>query len=233
MNILEKLATAFRGGVRETAEGVIDANSLRIFAQEIHECETHISESKQQLASIIAEKIHIQRKLQRSEDAISQYEQRIAMCLQDNKETEASHLAQVTAEKEFSRDKQKQHYQQLLDYEKRLQKTLKAMVNKLDSYRSELRMAQATAKLQSAQSKLSKHEGNTVSRFGSMEDSLSRIQQRQQVFNDEMNAMDQVNNYLADDVEGDMARVSELAAQNVLNRIKQKNTSETANNHDD
>lgn len=230
MNIMEKLATAFRGSVRETAEIVIDANSLRIFAQEIHECEAHISESKQQLASIIAEKMHVQRKLQQSEETIKQYEQRIAQCLQENKETEAVHLAQVTAEKEPMRDKQKQHYQQLVAHEKRLQKTLKTMVNKLDHYRSELRMAQANAKLQSAQTKLSKHEGNAVSRFGSMEDSLSRIQQRQQLFADEMEAMEQVNHYLAEDIEGDTTRTAKLAAQDVLNRVKQQNTPEKSKN---
>ena len=82
MRIMHKLATALRGGVRETAEVVIDANSLRIFAQEIHECENHISQSKQQLASIMAEKMRIKREIQLIEKGIGQYEKRMAELLE-------------------------------------------------------------------------------------------------------------------------------------------------------
>ena len=56
MGIIHKLATALRGSMRESAEQLVDANGLRIFAQEIHECKTNIQHSKQQLAAIIVQK---------------------------------------------------------------------------------------------------------------------------------------------------------------------------------
>jgi phage shock protein A len=42
MNVFAKLFTAVRGGVREAAEVVVDTHALRIFEQEIHECESVI-----------------------------------------------------------------------------------------------------------------------------------------------------------------------------------------------
>lgn len=222
MNIIQKLTTAFRGGIRETAEVVIDANSLRIFAQEIHECEGNISQSKQQLASIIAEKMRVKREVTQAEQLIHKYEKSIASYLESDNEGEALLLAQTTSEKEASRDRQQQHYQQLVAHENMLKQTLKTMVNKLDYYRSEYRMAEATGKLQSAQSKLSKHENNTVSRFGSMQESLSRIQSQQQLFSDEVDAMERVDNYLSGNVDKATESVVNSAAQDVLNRVKNR-----------
>jgi len=222
MNIIQKLISLFRGGLRETAEVIIDTNSLRIFAQEIHDCEEHIRQSKQQLATIIAEKMQVKRNIQQLEKMVSQYEQRIVTKLNEDNNEEALQLAEIVAEKEANLDKQKQHHQKLLGYEDKLQKTLKKRVNKLDHYRSELRMAKATANLQSAQSKLSKQENSAVSHFGDMQDSLSRIQQRQQQFSDEIDAMEQINTDFAHDITENANETSSAAAQRILERVKNK-----------
>lgn len=37
--LLNKLATALRGGTREVLASAVDANALRILGQEIYECE--------------------------------------------------------------------------------------------------------------------------------------------------------------------------------------------------
>ena len=57
MRVFAKLFTAVRGGVREAAEVVVDANALRIFEQEIYECESALQQAKKDLSRVMAEKL--------------------------------------------------------------------------------------------------------------------------------------------------------------------------------
>lgn len=222
MRIMYKLVTALRGGVRESAEVVIDANSLRIFAQEIHECENHINQSKQQLASIIAEKMRVKREIEMLEKSISQLEHRMASLLENDDETAALKLAGIVADKESLFERQRGHCEQLQKHEEQLQQTLQKMISKLDNYRTELRMAKATGKMQCAQSKLANNNHGAVSRFGDMQDSLSRIQERQQAFSDEMNAMDQIDAKLSGGFVDEKVNAMKESASEVLRRVKMK-----------
>jgi phage shock protein A len=216
---MTKLATALRGGVRESAEVIIDANSLRIFSQEIHECENHITHSKHQLASIIAEKKRVEREIDAIQASISQYEKRMADYLQQDDEASALKLAQQVSEKEAFLERNQQHCQKLFNHEQQLQQTLQKMINRLDNFRSEYRMAQATGKMQNAQGKLANRSDGALSRFGDMQDSLSRIRERQQQFSDEMEAMDQIDANLSGFSCIDEA-VLKTSAKDILARVK-------------
>jgi len=219
MRIMAKIATAFRGSVRESAEVIIDANSLRIFAQEIHECENHITQTKQQLASIIAEKRRVEREVGAIQNSIDQYETRMAELLQQDDEEAALKLAQQVSEKEAFLKRNQAHCSQLQNHQDQLQQTMHKMINRLDNFRSEYRMAKSTGKMQNAQSKLASHSDGTVSRFGDMQDSLDRIREKQQQFSDEMNAMDQINANLSGEAANDEADLK-ASAREVLDRVK-------------
>lgn len=223
MRIMTKIATAFRGSVRESAEVIIDANSLRIFAQEIHECENHITQTKHQLASIIAEKRRVEREVGAIQSSIDQYEKRIADLLQQDDEISALKLAQQVSEKEAFLERNQKHCQQLQNHQDQLQQTLQKMINRLTNFRSEYRMAKSTGRMQSAQSKLANHSNGTVSRFGDMQDSLDRIREKQQQFSDEMNAMDQINANLAGVSVNDDEAELKASAKEILERVKRKN----------
>jgi len=222
MRIMRKLVTALNGGVRETAEIVIDANSLRIFAQEIHECENHITQSKQQLASIIAEKMRRQREINSAEETIKQFETRMSECLQAGNDAKALELAEHVSEKESMLSRHQQHCQHLIKDEKQLQQMLKKMITRLDNYRTELRMAQASSKMQNAQSKLVNRSHGVVSRFGDMQDSLTRIREKQQAFADEMTAMDQIDADLNGNIIDDSVSALKASASEILERVKRK-----------
>jgi len=225
MRVITKLFTAVRGGARESAEIVIDANGLRIFAQEIHECENHITQSKHQLASIISEKMRAKREVDNLEKTINQFEQRMADHLSNEDEASALKLAQMVCDKESLLKRQRQHCEKLTQHEDQLQQTLQKMITKLDSYRAELRMAKATGKMQSAQSKLANHNNGSVSRFGDMHDSLSRIQERQQEFADNMDAMEQLDSKLSGNLGGvidDGVDALKASAQEIMDRVKMK-----------
>ncbi len=43
MGILNKILTAFRGGANEVGQSIVDANSTRIFEQEIRDAEKHLT----------------------------------------------------------------------------------------------------------------------------------------------------------------------------------------------
>lgn len=219
--------TALNGGVRETAEVVIDANSLRIFAQEVHECENHITQSKQQLASIIAEKMRLQREIKMAENNINQFETRMSDYIQADNEAEALVLAEHVSEKESMLERHQKHCQHLIKDEKQLQQMLQKMMIRLDNYRTELRMAQATTKMQSAQNKLVNRSHGAVSRFGDMQDSLTRIREKQQAFTDEMAAMDQIDANLSGNMIDDSVSVLKASAYEVLERIKRKTSTES------
>lgn len=219
---MRKLVTALNGGVRETAEIVIDANSLRIFAQEIHESENHITQSKQQLASIIAEKMRLQREINTVEETITRFEIRISECLQAGNDAEALALAEHVSEKESMLERYQQHCKHLIKDEKQLQQILKKTIIRLDNYRTELRMAKATNKMQDAQNKLVNRSHGAVSRFGDMQDSLTRIREKQQAFSDEMNAMDQIDASLNGSIIDDSVSALKVSAYEILERVKSK-----------
>lgn len=217
MRIMHKLATALRGSVRETAEMVIDSNGLRIFAQEIHECEDHIRKTKDHLAQLIAEKMRVKRELDALENTIQRQEADIVQKLEQGEEQAALLLAQSVADKTPILEQQRQHYQQQTEHEQRLQATLQTMVNKLQTYRAEYRLAQTTAKMQESQGRLAYSGGGSVAHFNDMQDSLARIKERQQGFADEIAAMEQVDASLRG--EDSSQRQS---AKEVLERIKAK-----------
>lgn len=219
MRIMAKLATAFRGGVRESAEVIIDANSLRIFAQEIHECDVHIKKTKQQLASIIAEKKRVEREVNATENMIDQYEKRLANLINEGNEVGALKLAKQISAKESLLSRNQKHYEKLQDHQDQMQQTLQTMVNRFDHFRSEYRMAKSTGKMQSAQSKLSGSSSGVVSNFVDMQDSLDRIREKQQEFSDEMTAMDQINAQLYGGVI-DADEEQNSSAKEILERVK-------------
>lgn len=196
MSLIGKLTTALRGGLRESAEVLVDANGLRIFAQEIYECEQKINQSKQQLALIIAQRIQVKRERDQLQNGVILKEKKIASLLEQKNEGEALQLAELIAEKEPILKRQQQHHQQLVDYENKLQLSLKKMVSRLNSYRSEYQMRQATESLQTVQRKLSTNNHYNQSKFADLEGSLDRIQRRQQQFSDQECAMEQVDAYL-------------------------------------
>lgn len=223
MNIMQKLSTALRGSVREAAEVVIDANSLRILGQEIHECEQDITSSKQRLALIIAEKIQVKRDLNHLLESSKKHEKTIISLLNEDNEAQAAQAAQLMAELEPRLEQKQQHLDKLKSHEQNLQDSLKKMMMGLEAFKNEYKMAKATANMQKAQSALSNSSGSSTSRFTSMQESLERIQEKQQESADKMEAMEQVNATLSTDP---MAQSNEekTSASDILQRIKAKQT---------
>ena len=218
LNLIQKLSTAMRGGAREVLETAVDANAIRIFAQEIHECETRVQQAKKHLAGVMAEKLKLGRQIKIQQDKQQKREQTIREKLEQNDEAGALKLAEEFAQQEdFLKNLQQQH-DKLVEYEERLLKNLTNMAQKLEQHRAELRMAQATQHAQQATGKLSQHVNDYSDQFSQMQDSLQRIQQKQGDFEDKMQAMDDIDARLNGDPPPRQER--QRKAEGVLARMK-------------
>ena len=195
--LIEKLATAVRGGTREVLETAVDANAQRIFAQEIYECESNLRQSKQHLAQVMAEKLSLQRQMDTHKTKMAGKENAIRAQLQQGNEAAALPLAEELAQQESWLETQQRQHEQLAAYEQRLLHTLKTVASKLEHYRAELRMAQATTHAQQAMGKLARQPNAHSETFSRMQDSLERIQQRHHAFDDKLEAMQQIDAYLS------------------------------------
>lgn len=220
LDFIQKLSTATRGGTREILEHAVDANALRILSQEIYECESSLKESKQHLANVIAEKISIKRQLDGQKRRISAKEDAIRARLEEQDETTALLLAEELAQLEGWVKTQQQQHDQLQDYENNLLQALKKTAFSLSQYRNELNMARAVDQSQKSVGKLSIHENKHSNKFANMQESLDRIKQKHESFDDQMQAMQNIESHIKG--EASSQEINKKRAEEVLARFKNK-----------
>lgn len=221
-NLIQKLSTAMRGGAREVLETAVDANAIRIFAQEIHECETRVQQAKKHLAGVMAEKLKLSRQIKTQQAKLQQREQTIAEKLAQDDEAGALQLAAELAQQETFLETLQQQHDKLKEYEERLLQNLTTTAQKLEQHRAELRMAQATQHAQQASGKLSQNVNDYSDQFSRMQDSLQRICQNQEGFEDRMQAMDDIDARLNGEPAPQQQRQQQAEA--ILDRIKAAQT---------
>ncbi|MEZ5538177.1 MAG: PspA/IM30 family protein [Thiolinea sp.] len=217
-NLILKLSTAMRGGAREVLETAVDANAIRIFAQEIHECETNIQQAKKHLAGVMAEKLKLGREIKARQTNINKREQVIRDKLAQEDEAAALKLAEELAQQEALVDTLQQQHNKLETYEQELMQSLTATAHKLEQHRAELRMAQATQHAQKATGKLLQPVNDYTDQFGRMQESLQRIRRQQEDFGDRVQAMDEIEAQLKGEPAPGQQR--QQAAEAVLERLK-------------
>lgn len=227
MQVINKLITIVRGGVRESAEVVIDANSLRIFEQEIHECDTAIHQSKKHLSLIVAEKIRLQRDVKELATQISEREDQAVKALEQDDQDLAREIAGLIAEKERVLKLEKSSLEKLDQQERSLKKSLKVSVRQLNDYRRELRMVKATDSAHKATSKLTVDTANVGNRMMGMQATLDRIRNSQQDMNDHFIAVQEVNSELSDQSLEEKISKAEIdsdvvSEDDVLDRLRNK-----------
>lgn len=194
--LLEKLATALRGGTREVLESAVDANAIRILGQEIYEAEAGLRQAKQHLAQVMANKLKLQRQLEQTRQRLVVEEDTIREHLERQEELQARVLADDLVLQEDLVAQQTEQLKQLAAYEQRLLQNLKLTASKLEHYRAQLAMAQTTQHAQQAAGKLAQHSHRQSDSFARMHDSLERIQTQQSGFEDHRLAMEQIDHYL-------------------------------------
>jgi phage shock protein A len=217
-SLIKKLATAQRGATREVLESAVDANAIRIFAQEIYECESSLKKSKQHLSGVMAQKLRLKRQLDAKVTHVKQIESKVKDKLDANDEAAAMLLAEDMAQQESLLHKLQQQHSKLQVYEQKLLKTLKTTAQKLEHQRAELRMAQATQHAQKAVGHMHPSANEHCDKFEKMQESADRIQRQQEDFDDRILAMDEINSQLNDEpTESDKTRAQ---AEAIMARLK-------------
>ena len=224
MQLITKLFTAVRNDTRESLELVVDANALRIMDQEIHDTETIINRSKQDLMQVVAEKIRLDREIKALKVSIAHVEESVLTALENDEQGIAHEQASWIAENEAILKDAQQKHQQLEKYEVDLTRQLKKTIRQMQHYRREWRMAKATENSQMASKRIHNRSHNLGSQISNMEDSLQRIQQKQMDFADSMLAREEVENSLTGPVSsfGTRTKPPVESAESVIARIKQK-----------
>lgn len=226
MYVMKKITTAFRGAARERGERIVDTNAIRIFEQEIYDCEHSMGQAKHDLAKIMAEKIRLERTHCQRINAIEKRELQAGEALDKGMEELASEIACWIAEQEAVIKDEQAAITRLADHEAKLRKTLNAAVKHIAHYRRELRLVQATQSSQKAAASLSIKANNLGSRITDMQESLERIRDRQNQFEDMQEALTNIENNLDNGNLDEKLRNAGIGgltqAEAVLDRIRAK-----------
>ena len=215
MNLIKKLLTALRGGVREAGEAVIDANSMRIYEQEIVEAREHIGEAKESLTGVMAKEMQLKREVNASKETITTHEGYARDALKQENEALALEVAGKIAALESELSEQESQLTFFQDQIESLKEQIREGEKAISEHERQLSMVKTTDSVQKATVAISENVAANHSQLNSAKESLERIRKRQQETNDRLTA----SKALAEE-EGDANLTSKLKDAGI---VKQNN----------
>ena len=225
MGILNKILTAFRGGATEVGQSIVDANSTRIFEQEIRDAEKHLTKAKRDLTEVMAKEMQASREVDRLKRSVAEHEGYVAQALEKGNESLALEVAEKIAGLEQELADQQAANESFTAHATRLKGLVRKTERQLTDYQRQLTMVKTTESVQKATATITDSFAGTNSKLLNAKDSLERIKARQQTFDDRLQAAET----LAED-DNDKALTDKLAeagigeqksnANAVLDRIK-------------
>ncbi|MCK5817882.1 MAG: PspA/IM30 family protein [Psychromonas sp.] len=227
MNIFRKIITAIRGGTREAGEAIVDANSTRIFEQEIRDSEKHIGIAKRNLTEVMAKQMQASRELSQLQASIKEHEGYAVQALNQNNETLAMEVAEKIGELEKNLADQQKSNEGYLKSADRLKELIKNSDRQLADYKRQLSMVKTTESVQKATSAITDNFTQSNSKLLNAKDSLERIKQKQAMFDDQLKAAEQLNVDNSDDsLQSKLQKAGigaqQSSAQSILDRLKSK-----------
>ncbi len=192
MNMHRKLFSLFKSTGREAAETVIDANAIKIFEQEIYDCETSMTRAKHELAKVMAEGARLDKEIQQSQSRIEVKEGQAHKALELGEEGLLQEIADHIAEAETNLEEQIKARAFIKEQQAQIEVSLKKALQEIDSYRRELRIVRAKEVTQQTTNALASNAHSIGSRIVDMRESLDRIKQKQDHFDDLGRSMEQV-----------------------------------------
>lgn len=227
MNIFRKIITAVRGGATETGEAIVDANATRIFAQEIRDSEKHITIAKRDLTTVMAKQMQAARELAQLQASIKEHEGYAMQALNQDNEALAIEVAEKIAELESNATDQQHANESFLNSVDRLKDLIKKSERKLTEYKRQLTMVKTTESVQKATSAISDNFTASNSKLLNAKDSLERIKKKQAMFDDKLQAAEQLeaessDKSLKSKLQDAGIGAQQNSAQSVLDRLKNK-----------
>ena len=180
MSIFRKLITAVRGGATEVGEAIIDTQAFRILEQEIRDAKRALTQSKQSLTNVVAQKIAIERTLKTTTDSISEHESYAMQALDKGDESLALEVSEKIANLEQQRDANQTILSSFESQVTMLKKSISQADSNIQSFERELKLVETTDKVQKANDLASENTIGSNSSLASATESLARIRERQQ-----------------------------------------------------
>ncbi|MCL1037399.1 PspA/IM30 family protein [Shewanella submarina] len=225
MGILNKILTAFRGGANEVGQSIVDANSTRIFEQEIRDAEKHLTQAKRDLTDVMAKEMHAAREVDRIKRAVAEHEGYASQALDQGNEALAMEVAEKIATLEQELAEQQSANDSFTAHAARLKDLVKKTERQLADYKRQLTMVKTTESVQKATATITDSFTSSNSKLLNAKDSLERIKARQQQFDDRLQAAENLeaegsDKSLQDKLAAAGIGEQKTTANSVLDRIK-------------
>ncbi|AVI66653.1 MULTISPECIES: PspA/IM30 family protein [Shewanella] len=188
MGILNKILTAFRGGATEVGQSIVDANSTRIFEQEIRDAEKHLTNAKRELTDVMAKEMQASREIDRLKRSIAEHEGYATQALDKGNEALAIEIAEKIAQLDQELSEQQSANDSFSAHAARLKDLVKKTERQLSDYQRQLSMVKTTESVQKATATITDSFASSNSKLLNAKDSLERIKARQQQFDDRLKA---------------------------------------------
>lgn len=227
MSIFKKIMTAIRGGATEVGEAIVDANSTRIFEQEIRDAENHLTKAKRDLTAVMAEQMAASREVERLQREITEHEGYATQALNQGNEELALQVAEKIANLEGELETQQTALSSFEANANRLKELVKKGERQVAEYKRQLSMVKTTESVQKATSAITDNFSSSNSKLLNAKDSLERIKAKQQKFDDQLKAAETLESEDSDSSLEAQLKAAGIGkadnnANSVLDRIKAK-----------
>ena len=179
MSLWIKLNTLFKATAHEPLEQLVEANSWRIFQQEIRDAENAIVQAKQHLATVMAQHKQLARHNDLLQQSINTREQQAVAALDKDEQQLAQELAALIADDENLLREQQQQQAHLQSQQVKLKRQLRIALQSTQKYQRELDLARANSGAQKALGQLQGHSNGLSVSLEDMASSLDRIKAQQ------------------------------------------------------
>ena len=188
MSMLRKLSALFRGTAHDAAQGLVDANALKILDQEIRDADNAQGKARDDLAGLVARRRMAENELASFRDQIGKYESSARTALGQGKTDLAREVASRIAELEGEIATRGPMIEDMKAAEARLRTAIATTDQKIETLRREIDIVKVNESVQRAQTSVALNSAGAQSRIGSAADSLQRIKQRQAVQEEKLRA---------------------------------------------
>lgn len=210
MSVWKKLVTAIKGGANDAAESVADSQALRILDQEMREAKEELRKSDHSLTQIMAKRKLSEQKIAGLKKSIEEYEGHARAAMDKSDQELALECARKVADLRAQLETEQQYTSQFTASEKTLKQNISRAKANLRRMEQQVDMVRATESVQKAQVAVSSRHLGANGRMKTAAESLSRIQERQQQRNAELEAAEEL---ASDDSGSDLE--SRLAAAGI------------------
>jgi phage shock protein A len=191
MSVWRKLVTAVKGGATEAAQSVADSQAIRILEQEIREAKDELRKSDHARTQILAKCKLAQQKVDSLQASVDQYEVHARKAIDTDRQL-ALDCAQKVGDLRAEQDGEQKYLDQFKQSEKQLAVNIKQAKSNLKRLEQQVDMVKATESVQKAQVAVSSRHLGANSKMKTATESLSRIQDKQNLRNAELQAAEEL-----------------------------------------